>query len=118
MTLTNKSMVLDVTVGSIKYGSELNVPSYFLSGGYQMPHQSQIYAFGLTLPTPPVNAGIGALAATEPVDVKKINYGHVSHKKTLHYYKPAETKWVEASDQVQGAGAPRRESTDNFYYED
>lgn len=34
LTLTNKSMVLDVTVGSIKYGSELNVPSYFLSGGY------------------------------------------------------------------------------------
>lgn len=63
MTLTNKSMVLDVTVGSIKYGSEINVPSYFLSGGYQMPHQSQIYAFGLTLPTLSVNAGIASLGA-------------------------------------------------------
>ena len=38
LTLTGKTMVLDVTVGSIKYGSDLQTPSYFPSGGYMMPH--------------------------------------------------------------------------------
>jgi hypothetical protein len=38
LTLTNKSMVLDVTVGSIKTGPELCTPSYFPSGGYKMSH--------------------------------------------------------------------------------
>ena len=34
MTMTNQSLILDVTVGSIKYGPELATPTYFISGGY------------------------------------------------------------------------------------
>ena len=50
LTLTNQSLILDVTVGSIKYGPELNTPSYFISGSYKLLHQNQIYAFGLGMP--------------------------------------------------------------------
>jgi hypothetical protein len=34
MTMSNQSLILDVTVGSIKYGPELATPTYFISGGY------------------------------------------------------------------------------------
>ena len=34
--LTAQSLILDVTVGSIKSGPELAAPSYFISGGYKM----------------------------------------------------------------------------------
>ena len=51
LTLSLHSLILDVTVGSIKYGPELATPTYFISGGYQMPHNNQIYALGMTLPT-------------------------------------------------------------------
>lgn len=43
-------MIFDITVGSVKYGSDLNTSSYFLSGGYQLPCQNQIYAFGFGKP--------------------------------------------------------------------
>ena len=50
LKLTNQSLILDVTVGSIKYGPELNTPSYFMSGSYKLLHSNQIYAFGLGMP--------------------------------------------------------------------
>ena len=90
-------MVLDVTVGSIKYGSDLQTPSYYPSGGYMMPHQGQIFSFGLTLPKNQPS-GLSALAAESQPDVKQLDFGHVTHKKTLHLYRPEETKWVEATD--------------------
>jgi hypothetical protein len=63
------------------------------------------------------------LAATaEPAEAdpakKQANYGNVSHKKTLHLFRPGETKWIEASEQVFSAGGARRDSSDNFFYED
>jgi hypothetical protein len=36
MTLSNQSLIFDVTVGSIKYGPDLATPTYFISGGYMM----------------------------------------------------------------------------------
>ena len=50
VSLTEQSLILDVTVGSIKHGPELAVPSYFISGGYKMLHGNQVFAFGLGLP--------------------------------------------------------------------
>ena len=50
ISLTAQSLILDVTVGSIKTGPELSVPSYFISGGYKMLHSNDVYAFGLGLP--------------------------------------------------------------------
>jgi len=38
--LTAQSLILDVTVGSIKSGPELGAPSYFISGGYKMLHSN------------------------------------------------------------------------------
>ena len=38
LTLTKHSLILDVTVGSVKQGPELNTPSYFVSGGYKLPY--------------------------------------------------------------------------------
>ena len=38
LTLTHQSLILDVTVGSIKHGPELNTPSYFISGSYKLLH--------------------------------------------------------------------------------
>jgi hypothetical protein len=35
-----------VTVGSIKFGPELPVPSYFIGGGYKLTHNNTIFAFG------------------------------------------------------------------------
>jgi len=37
LILSKETMVFDITVGSIKHGPELTAPSYFLSGGYQLP---------------------------------------------------------------------------------
>jgi hypothetical protein len=34
LSMTTNSLILDVTVGSIKYGPELATPTYFISGGY------------------------------------------------------------------------------------
>jgi len=101
LLLTNKSMILDVTVGSIKYGPELQTASYFPSGGYKMSHNSQIFAFGLTLPVSNVTTGMAALSGEQADGKKKENvaaYGSVSHKKTLHLFKPGESKWIEASE--------------------
>jgi len=50
VTLSAQSLILDVTVGSIKSGPELGAPSYFISGGYKMLHSNQVLAFGLGLP--------------------------------------------------------------------
>ena len=50
VNLTAQSLILDVTVGSIKYGPEIATPSYFISGGYKMLHSNQVFAFGLGLP--------------------------------------------------------------------
>lgn len=50
ISLTGQSLILDVTVGSIKTGPELALPSYFISGGYKMLHSNQVFAFGLGLP--------------------------------------------------------------------
>ena len=66
-------------------------------------------------------SGLGSLAA-EPAVVdktkKEVIYGLVSHKKTLHLFRPGETKWIEASEQVFSSGGARRDSSDNFFYED
>jgi hypothetical protein len=32
--MSNKSLILDVTTGSIKLGPELATPTYFIAGGY------------------------------------------------------------------------------------
>jgi len=45
---------MDVTVGSIKHGPELQSPSYFISGSYKLLHANQIYAFGLGLHQGPI----------------------------------------------------------------
>ena len=37
LAITAQSIILDVTVGSIKYGPELTSPTYFLQGGYMLP---------------------------------------------------------------------------------
>lgn len=50
VNLSAQSLILDVTVGSIKSGPELGAPSYFVSGGYKMLHSNQVLAFGLGLP--------------------------------------------------------------------
>ena len=50
ITLTKQTLILDVTVGSIKFGPELNTPSYFIGGGYKLTHNNLIYAFGLGMP--------------------------------------------------------------------
>lgn len=50
VSLTAQTLILDVTVGSIKSGPELATPSYFVSGGYKMLHSNQVFAFGLGLP--------------------------------------------------------------------
>jgi hypothetical protein len=48
-----------------------------------------------------------------------MQYGSVAHKKTLHLFRPGETKWIEASDSVFSMGGQaRRDSADNFFYED
>jgi hypothetical protein len=46
ITLTKKTLILDVTVGSIKFGPKLPVPSYFIGGGYKLTHNNTIFAFG------------------------------------------------------------------------
>jgi len=40
VTLSAQSLILDVTVGSIKSGPELADPSYFISGGYKVLHSN------------------------------------------------------------------------------
>jgi hypothetical protein len=42
-------LIFDVTVGSIKYGPELATPTYFVSGGYMMTNQNQIFCLGNTI---------------------------------------------------------------------
>ena len=64
LSMTNQSIILDVTVGSIKYGPELSTPSYFISGGYMLPNQRQIYCLGISLhqqSTNPMFQSLGAV---------------------------------------------------------
>lgn len=47
LELTCQSLLLDMTVGSIKRGSELTQKCYFQSGGSLLPLNGKLYAFGL-----------------------------------------------------------------------
>ena len=103
-------MILDVTVGSIKTGPELAVPSYFISGGYKMLHSNQIYAFGLGLP-PSYLPASQALAPGQDEDSnapRQFSFGATQHKKIIHCYKVADAKWVDMNENI--FGGQRRDS--------
>lgn len=101
VTLTKQSIIIDVTVGSIKFGPEMPVPSYFIGGGYKLTHNNSIYAFGHGLQ--PATPAFGALAASPVPDVKKPQEfvaGAAQHKKYLHSYKVANSKWGDVNETI------------------
>lgn len=98
LTITAQSIILDVTVGSIKYGPDLATPTYFVSGGNMMPTQSQIYCLGMILPQ----------TEKQPFEV-----GSAAHKKLIHSYNVADQKWTEANESIFAAGNQRHDSDDD-----
>jgi hypothetical protein len=90
-------LILDVTVGSIKFGPELPTPSYFMGGGYKLTHNNSIYAFGHGCTPQYAQAGfVSALSADAKNDSKaeggkkalaEFVAGNSQHKKFLHSYK-------------------------------
>lgn len=113
LSITANSIILDVTVGSIKYGPELTTPTYFLSAGYMMPTQSQIYCLGMTLQQPVQIGMFTNLAAQEENLKRPFEIGASHHKKLIHCYNVAEQKWTEANESIFAAGAQRRDSDIN-----
>ena len=114
MTITGQSIILDVTVGSIKYGPELTTPAYFVSGGYMMPTQSQIYCLGMTLQQHVQIGAFSNLAAAPDVEKNKtFEIGASHHKKLIHCYNVNEQKWSESNESIFAAGAHRKDSDIN-----
>lgn len=99
MTLTKQTLILDVTVGSIKFGPELPVPSYFIGGGYKLTHNNTIFAFGHGVAPQYVQAQSALNAAAEG---KKPEFvaGNSQHKKYLHQYKVQTSKWTDVDDSI------------------
>ena len=112
ISLTAQSLILDVTVGSIKTGPELALPSYFISGGYKMLHSNQVFAFGLGLPPSylPATSALAAVQDEETNAPRQFSFGATQHKKIIHCYKASEAKWVDMNDTVFGTS--RRDSVD------
>ena len=106
-----------MTVGSIKSGPELAIPSYFISGSYKMLHSNQIFAFGLGLPhqyllPSQASQALGAVGSTDESSSsnkpRKFNFGATQHKKIIHCYKVSEAKWFDMNDTF--FGGQRRDS--------
>jgi hypothetical protein len=102
VTLTKQTIILDVTVGSIKFGPELPTPSYFIGGGYKLTHNNAIYAFGHGVA--PLT-GLASLAAEAKVPdgkskVQEFSAGVSQHKKYLHSYKMVNSKWGEVNETI------------------
>lgn len=114
LTITGQSIILDVTVGSIKYGPELTTPAYFVSGGYMMPTQAHIYCLGMTLQQ---HVQIGAFSnlAAAPDESKKqaFEIGASHHKKLIQCYNVNEQKWSESNESIFAAGGHRKDSDIN-----
>lgn len=82
MSLTNQSLIFDVTVGSIKFGPDLATPTYFMSGGFMMTNLNQIFCLGNTIaPT---------LVPTVSEHPSVIEFGEQYHKKLIHTYNISE----------------------------
>ena len=112
LSMSTHSLILDVTVGSIKYGPELATPTYFISGGYQLPHENQIHALGMTLPTHQLGNAMGALSGEDEVQKKQFEMGAANHKKLIHCYNVAEQKWTETNESIFSSGATARRDSD------
>ena len=114
MSITGQSIILDVTVGSIKYGPELTTPAYFVSGSYMLPTQTQVYCLGMTLQQ---HVQIGAFSnlAAAPDESKKQSFeiGATHHKKLIHSYNVSEQKWSESNESIFAASGHRKDSDIN-----
>lgn len=118
ITLTKQTLILDVTVGSIKFGPELPTPSYFVGGGYKLTHNNTIYAFGHGCTPQYVQAGfMSALSAESKTEAKdgaakkalpEFVAGTSQHKKYLHSYKVQMAKWADVNESI--FSGQRRES--------
>jgi hypothetical protein len=118
LTLTAQSIILDVTVGSIKYGPELSTPAYFLPSGSTLPTATAVYCLGMSLKQAALPGMFQRLAAADQQPEEAQNKRHFElgaslHRKLIYCYNLTEHKWNEASESIFASGAQRKDSDIN-----
>jgi len=121
--LQNQSYFLDVTVGSIKRGPDLNCPSYYINnGGSLLSINNKLYALGFRVNYEHNKSAFTTLAASSQDEDKK-GTGNIftdslrdvqnimNHKKILHCYNVEEQEFSEIHEGVFTAGV-RKQSVD------
>ena len=116
--LSNQSYFLDVTVGNIKRGPDLNCPSYYVNnGGSLLSIQNKLFALGFRVNYEQTK-GFGSLAAEEAKTAGNIFSDQyrdaqnvINHRKVLHCYNVAEQEFSEIYEGVFTSGA-RKQSVD------
>lgn len=112
--LTDQTYFLDVTMGIIKRGPELNSASYYINnGGSLLSMENKLFALGFRINHEQSKAATSGLAAegdsakpssilSDPLrDASNI----INHKKILHCYNLAEQEFTEIHEGVFTAGA-------------
>lgn len=117
--LTNQSFFLDVTMGSIKRGPDLNSSSYYINnGGSLLCLDNKLFALGFRFNHEQNKAAFSGLAG-EPeekrVDIRADSLRDATnisnHKKILHCYNLADQEFTEIHEGVFTAGN-RKQSVD------
>lgn len=120
--LSNQSFYLDVTMGSIKRGSDLNCHSYYINnGGSLLSISNKLYALGFRINyeqnKPAFNALSGAAEEEKKpagnifTDTLRDVQNIMNHKKILHCYNVEESEFTEIHEGVFTAGV-RKQSVD------
>lgn len=122
--LTDQSFFLDVTMGSIKRGPNLNSASYYINnGGSLLSAQNKLYALGFRINYEHYKNAFAHLGAEEPAEKKteaksiwtdnlRDTSNMIKHKKILHCYDLQEQEFTEIQEGVFTSGGPRKQSVD------
>lgn len=116
--LTSQSYFLDVTMGSIKRGPDLNCPSYYVNnGGSLLSISNKLYALGFRVNYENTKASLSGLAAESEKKGNILSDSYrdamniINHRKILHSYNIADQEFTEIHEGVFTSG-PRKPSVD------
>ena len=118
--LTNQSYFLDVTMGSIKRGPDLNSASYYVNnGGSLLSISNKLFALGFRINYEHNKSAFNALAPEEDKKPSTNIFNNntrdvqntINHKKILHCYSLADSEFSEIHEGVFTSGA-RKQSVD------